>query len=131
MWDITSDYFERIFLSFAPGDLSAFALLVSVRLAFQILGQEPKPPAQLDVDDDGVARALREAGGAALGAAAAAHAPLSMGDVAWTAGGELPARWVVHAVAARDGAICIQRCTMRFLLEAQLRAAVTTSGIKG
>lgn len=72
---------------------------------------------------EGVARALRESGGPQLLRAAQAHAPLRMGDVVWTAGGELPARWVAHAAAAQSGAIYIQRCTMRFLFEAQLRGA--------
>ena len=77
---------------------------------------------QLDMSE-GVAQALSEAAGPGLLRAAQAHAPLGMGDVVWTAGGELPARWVAHAAAAQGGAICIQRCTMRVLLEGQLRGA--------
>jgi O-acetyl-ADP-ribose deacetylase (regulator of RNase III) len=75
------------------------------------------------VMSSGVSRALREAGGEGLRRAAQSHAPLRMGDVVWTAGGTLPARWVAHAAAAQGGAICIQRCTMRVLFEAQLRGA--------
>ena len=71
----------------------------------------------------GVSAALRRTGGEALARAAAAHAPAKMGEVVWTAAGELRARWVAHAVAAHAGAICLQRCAMRILLEAMARGA--------
>jgi O-acetyl-ADP-ribose deacetylase (regulator of RNase III) len=46
-----------------------------------------------------------------------------MGDVVWTAAGKLRAKWIAHAVAALDGAVCIQRCTLRVLLGAEARRA--------
>ncbi len=73
----------------------------------------------------GVACALREAGGRHLEKQAMLQAPAAMGEVVVTDAGDLQARWLVHAVAARDGAICIQRATLRALLEAEERDAAT------
>ncbi len=71
----------------------------------------------------GVAAALLAAGGATIAAEAVRHAPAAMGDVVWTGAGTLPAKHVAHAVAALAGAVCIQRATMRVLLDADLRRA--------
>ena len=72
----------------------------------------------------GVAGALRKAAGDALETAARAHAPAAMGQVIWTPAAPLKAEWVAHAVSAtEDGAICIQRCILRTLLEADRRGA--------
>jgi O-acetyl-ADP-ribose deacetylase (regulator of RNase III) len=71
----------------------------------------------------GVARALRAAGGESIQREANAYNPASMGDVVWTSAGKLRATWVAHAVAALDGAICLQRCTLRVLLGAEMRKA--------
>jgi O-acetyl-ADP-ribose deacetylase (regulator of RNase III) len=78
--------------------------------------------AQLTMDL-GVARALRAAGGESIQREAKAYNPASMGDVVWTSAGKLRATWVAHAVAALDGAICLQRCTLRVLLGAEMRKA--------
>ena len=71
----------------------------------------------------GVAEGLRRAGGDDIEKAAMAQGPASMGDIVWTTAGQLHGTWVAHAVAASAGAVGIQRCTMRVLLEAQARGA--------
>lgn len=75
------------------------------------------------VMDRGVAAALKRAGGPSLETEAMAHAPASMGQVVWTGAGALKARHVAHAVAALDGAICLQRTALRTLLGAEQRGA--------
>jgi O-acetyl-ADP-ribose deacetylase (regulator of RNase III) len=77
------------------------------------------------VMDRGVAAALKRAGGAEIEAEALLHAPGSMGQVVWTGAGTLKARHVAHAVAALDGAICLQRTTLRALLGAEQRGAAS------
>lgn len=69
----------------------------------------------------GVATALRQAGGDAIEAAAIAQGPVPMGQVVWTHAGTLGCKEVAHAVAAMDGAICIQRAILRTLFEAERR----------
>jgi serine/threonine-protein kinase len=73
--------------------------------------------------DMGVARALRLAGGDEIEVEAIRQAPARMGDVVWSGAGRLQASAVAHAVAALDGAICIQRCTLRTLVGAESRRA--------
>jgi O-acetyl-ADP-ribose deacetylase (regulator of RNase III) len=94
------------------GDIAASAGDVIVNAANVVLAM-----------DVGVARALRLAGGQAIEEEAMAHGPVAMGDVVWTAPGKLRARWVAHAVAALNGAICLQRCALRTLLGAEARQA--------
>jgi len=77
------------------------------------------------VMDRGVAAALKRVGGAEVEAEAQVHAPAAMGQVVWTAAGALRARHVAHAVAALDGAICLQRTTLRALLGAEQRRCGT------
>jgi O-acetyl-ADP-ribose deacetylase (regulator of RNase III) len=71
----------------------------------------------------GVARVLRQSAGDAVEREAAAQAPAAMGDVIWTSAGELRAQWIAHAVAAIEGAVCLQRATLRVLLGAEVRRA--------
>jgi O-acetyl-ADP-ribose deacetylase (regulator of RNase III) len=71
----------------------------------------------------GVANVLRQSAGDAVEREAAAHAPAAMGDVIWTRAGKLRARWIAHAVAAIEGAVCLQRATLRVLLGAEVRRA--------
>lgn len=71
----------------------------------------------------GVASALRLAGGQAIEDEAVSHAPVAMGDVVWTNAGRLNARWVAHAVAAVEGAVCLQRATLRVLLQSEVCGA--------
>lgn len=73
--------------------------------------------------DVGVAHSLSAAAGESLAEEASKYAPARMGDVVWTRAGALPATHVAHAVAALAGAVCIQRATMRTLLEADVRKA--------
>lgn len=73
--------------------------------------------------DVGVAAALSRAAGPTVAEEASRHAPASMGDVVWTGAGNLKARWVAHAVSAMSGAVCLQRCTLRVLLGAEIRKA--------
>lgn len=75
------------------------------------------------VMDVGVAHAISGAAGPSVEEQAVAHAPVSMGEVVWTEAGSLSARWVAHAVAAWNGAVCLQRCVLRVLLEADARGA--------
>jgi eukaryotic-like serine/threonine-protein kinase len=69
----------------------------------------------------GVANALRIAGGDDIEREAQKQGPITMGQVAWTGGGRLRCKEVAHAVAAFDGAICIQRSVLRVLFEAERR----------
>ncbi|MBI4852818.1 MAG: serine/threonine-protein kinase [Acidobacteria bacterium] len=69
----------------------------------------------------GVANALRLAGGDSIEQEAMAQGPVKMGDVVWTNPGKLRTRILAHAVAALDGAICLQRTTLRVLMGAETR----------
>lgn len=71
--------------------------------------------------DMGVARALRKRAGGGLARAAESVTDVRMGDVVWTGAFRLDAKWVAHAVAAYQGAVCIQRTVLRTLLEAEVR----------
>ena len=73
----------------------------------------------------GVAAALVRVGGEAIAAEARAQRPdgAAMGDVVWSGAGALRAKHVAHAVAAVDGAVCLQRCVLRALLGAEARKA--------
>lgn len=73
------------------------------------------------VMDRGVAGALKRGGGDEVEAEAMKSAPGSMGQVVWTGAGSLKAQHVAHAIAALDGAICLQRTTLRTLLGAERR----------
>jgi O-acetyl-ADP-ribose deacetylase (regulator of RNase III) len=69
----------------------------------------------------GVAGALRIAGGDAIEDEARAQGPITMGQVVWTGPGKLACKAIAHAAAALDGAICIQRAVLRTLFEAERR----------
>jgi O-acetyl-ADP-ribose deacetylase (regulator of RNase III) len=69
----------------------------------------------------GVANALRQAGSDAMERDAMAQGPVPMGQVVWTRPYNLGCKEVAHAVAAMDGAICIQRAVLRTLFEAERR----------
>jgi O-acetyl-ADP-ribose deacetylase (regulator of RNase III) len=69
----------------------------------------------------GVAEALRCAAGDTVEAEAMAQGPVAMGEVVWTSAGRLSARAMAHAVSASEGAVCLQRCMLRLLLEAETR----------
>ena len=71
----------------------------------------------------GVAKVLRQAAGDSVEREAAAQGPVAMGDVIWTRAGKLSAAWMAHAVAAIEGAVCLQRATLRVLLGAEVRGA--------
>ena len=71
----------------------------------------------------GVADVLRGAAGDAVELEAATHAPAALGDVVFTSAGQLKALWMAHAVAAVEGAFCLQRCVLRLCLEAEARGA--------
>ena len=73
----------------------------------------------------GVARALALAGGEAIEREAVAAGFRTLGDVVWTSAGRLRAHAVAHAIAALDGAVCIQRAVLRTLLGAEQRGART------
>lgn len=79
------------------------------------------------VMDMGVSLALLKAGGKVIEQEAVAQAPAAMGDVVWTQAGALHARYVAHAVAALEGAICIQRCVLRVLLGCEKRQVQTVA----
>jgi O-acetyl-ADP-ribose deacetylase (regulator of RNase III) len=51
----------------------------------------------------GVAGAIRRRGGAAIQEECTAHGPISVGEAAITGGGELPARYVIHAASMALG----------------------------
>ena len=75
--------------------------------------------------DGGVAASLQRAGGDEIAAEARAQRPdgAAMGDVVWSGAGALKAKHVAHAVAAVEGAVCLQRCVLRALLGAEARKA--------
>lgn len=79
------------------------------------------------VMDRGVAGALKRAGGEQIEAEAQRGAPGAMGQVVWTEAGALKARYVAHAIAALDGAICLQRAALRVLLGAEARRCATVA----
>lgn len=69
----------------------------------------------------GVAKALRAVAGPEIERDVLERAPAAMGEVVWTEAYNLHARFVAHAVSAMRGAVCIQRCVLRTLLEADVR----------
>ena len=69
----------------------------------------------------GVAVALRKAGGDSIAKEARMHGDRTMGEVVWTGPGKLACKHIAHAIAAADGAICIQRAVLRTLFEAERR----------
>ncbi len=73
--------------------------------------------------DLGVAASLLRHGGVEIESEVIALAPCAMGEVVWSSAGKLKAKHVAHAVAAIDGAICIQRAVIRSLLGARRRGA--------
>ena len=75
---------------------------------------------QLEMEQ-GVAHALRLAGGDEIQREARAQGPITMGQVVWTRSGRLHCAEVAHAAAALDGAICVQRAVLRTLFEAERR----------
>ncbi|HEX8174365.1 MAG TPA: serine/threonine-protein kinase [Pyrinomonadaceae bacterium] len=75
------------------------------------------------VMDLGVAAALKRVAGPEVEVEAMEQAPIPMGGVIWTGAGNLKARWLAHAVSAMSGAVCLQRCTLRTLLGAEIRRA--------
>jgi serine/threonine-protein kinase len=101
-------------IELAEGDLSESAgdVLVSAANSEMVM-------------DLGVAAALKRVAGPAVEAEAMKQAPVSMGEVVWTGAGNLKARWLAHAVSAMSGAVCLQRCTLRTLLGAEIRQAGT------
>src|SRR4051794_11991717 len=72
----------------------------------------------------GVAGAIARAGGPGIEAESRKHAPVPLGDAIATRGGQLPAKWVIHAVtmvepAGRTSADAIRRCTAATLWKAE------------
>lgn len=104
----------RLQITLSAGDLTKMAADVIVSAANTHLTM-----------DLGVAKALAEAAGPVLAKQVVRQAPAAMGDVVWTEAGNLSARWVAHAVAALNGAICIQRSTLRVLFGAEIRKATS------
>jgi O-acetyl-ADP-ribose deacetylase (regulator of RNase III) len=70
----------------------------------------------------GVAGAISRAGGPAIQRESDAKAPIGLGEAAETSGGELPARWVIHAATMHLGgptdADIIRRATAATLAKA-------------
>jgi len=75
----------------------------------------------------GVAGAIARAGGPAVQRESAAKAPIGLGEAVETSGGELPARWVIHAATMRLGgptsAEIIRRATAATLARADALGA--------
>jgi len=69
----------------------------------------------------GVSGALARAGGPEILAELRTHGPQTVGKVTWTKAGTLHCHEIAHAVAAANGAICIQRVVLRTLFEAERR----------
>src|SRR5690606_22986253 len=111
-WALIGD----VMVTLQPGDIADVEADVIVNAANWRLKMEV-----------GVAGALKAAGGSSIEIEAMKEAPQPMGAVVWTHAGELKARWVAHCVAALDGAICLQRCVLRTLIEAESRQADTVA----
>jgi len=75
----------------------------------------------------GVAGAIARAGGPTVQRESAAKAPIGLGEAVETSGGELPARWVIHAATMRLGgptsAEIIRRATAATLARADALGA--------
>ena len=72
----------------------------------------------------GVAAAIARAAGPALDAESRRRAPVALGDAVETTAGNLPARWVIHAVtmvepAGRTSADAVRRATAATLWKAE------------
>ena len=104
--------FAGIYVEIYTGDIAVAEADVIVSTANSDLGMQ-----------SGVSDALRRAGGETIREEAQAQAPASIGEVVWTSAGRLQGTWVAHAVADLSGAVCVQRCTLRVLLDAQARGA--------
>ncbi len=81
----------------------------------------------------GVAGAIARAAGEALERESREKAPIAVGDAVATTGGDLPARWVIHAAtmqepAGRTDADIIRRCTAATLWKAE-ELAVKSLGL--
>lgn len=51
---------------------------------------------------DGVAAAIKEAGGEAIEKEAVLQGPVEVGEAVWTTGHDLKARWVIHVAVTED-----------------------------
>jgi O-acetyl-ADP-ribose deacetylase (regulator of RNase III) len=51
----------------------------------------------------GVAGAISRAGGPVIDRESALKSPIGLGEAVWTSGGEMPARWVIHAATMELG----------------------------
>jgi O-acetyl-ADP-ribose deacetylase (regulator of RNase III) len=98
-------------ISLKEGDLSAEAADVLVSASNTSLAM-----------NIGVSAALVRRAGRKVEREAIAQGPCAMGDVVWTGAGDVHARFIAHAVAALDGAVCLQRATLRVLLGAEKRS---------
>lgn len=74
----------------------------------------------------GVAGAIDQRGGPTIGEECAAHGPIEVGEAAVTGGGELPARWVIHAAGMPPGGRVTEDS-----LRACLRASLVLAEHKG
>lgn len=74
----------------------------------------------------GVAGAIARRGGPSIAAECAAHGPIRVGEAARTGGGELPARFVIHAAGMARGS----RATAETVASA-LRAALECAVVAG
>ncbi len=98
------------------GDLAATAADVIVNAANPELSM-----------GEGVAEALQAAGGAEVEAGVRGKSPAAMGDVVIGPAGQLAAKHLAHAVGVQQGAVCIQRATLRVLLEAEALGATSVA----
>jgi O-acetyl-ADP-ribose deacetylase (regulator of RNase III) len=77
----------------------------------------------------GVAGAISRAGGPAIDSESRAKAPIGLGEAVETSGGEMPARWVIHAATMELGgpasADVIRRATAATLDKADELGAVS------
>jgi serine/threonine-protein kinase len=97
-------------VSFEVGDLAEQAVDAVVNSASTALTMRA-----------GIGNALRTRGGDEVEAEAVAQGERALGECVHTAGGKLPVRGVIHAVAAWNEVSCIARATHRALLVAEAR----------
>src|ERR687885_1160454 len=83
----------------------------------------------------GVAGAIARAAGAELERESRERAPIGLGEAVETTGGELPARWVIHAATMELGgptsAEVIERATASALAVAERRGAPALGVVAG
>jgi eukaryotic-like serine/threonine-protein kinase len=126
--EITGDPPRYVALSHETAQIGELSVHLGVGDLTQVAADVLVSAANIEMEMNvGVAGAIRAAAGDSVLEEARRYAPAAMGDVIWTAAGRLRARYVAHAVAALEGAVCLQRATLRTLMGAEERGATSVA----